>query len=116
VGCVQNGQAPRDVFVGRTAELARMAEVIARAEAGEPWLVAVEGDPGVGKTTLVRRCLTAAPGVRVLQARASLAEADLDFGIVDQLLRAAGAAYPAITLTDGSRLIRLVVRRGRAAA
>ena len=54
---MQDRPAPLDVFVGRTAELARMAEVIARVEAGQPWLVAVEGDPGVGKTALVRRGL-----------------------------------------------------------
>ena len=95
---VQNRQAPLDVFVGRTAELARVAEVVARVEAGEPWLVAVEGDPGMGKTALARRCLAGAAGLRVLQARASLAEADLDFGIADQLFRTVGGAL----LTGGA--------------
>ena len=89
---MQHRQAPLDVFVGRAAERARIAEVIARVQAGQPWLVAIEGDPGVGKTSLVRRCLAEAAGVRVLQARASLPEADLDFGIVDQLLRPTGEA------------------------
>ena len=50
VGGVQDRQVPLDVFVGRTAELARVAEVVTRMEAGEPWLVASEGDPGRGKT------------------------------------------------------------------
>ena len=61
-------------------------------EAGQPWLVAIEGDPGVGKTALARRCLAEAEGVslRVLPARVDQTEADLDFGLVDQLLRAAG--------------------------
>src|SRR5689334_15601630 len=68
-GWVQDRRPPLDVFVGRTAELARMAEVIARMQAGQPWLVAVEGDPGVGKTSLVRRGLAEAAGLRVLQAR-----------------------------------------------
>ena len=95
---VQNRQAPLDVFVGRTAELARVAEVVARVEAGEPWPVAVEGDPGMGKTALARRCLAGAAGLRVLQARASLAEADLDFGIADQLFRTVGGAL----LTGGA--------------
>jgi len=58
-------QVPLDVFVGRVAELARMAEVVAEAEAGQPWLVSIEGDPGAGKTSLARRCLAAAPGLRV---------------------------------------------------
>jgi DNA-binding CsgD family transcriptional regulator len=91
---VQNRQPPLDLFVGREAELARVAEVIALVEAGQPWLVAIEGDPGVGKTALARRCLAAAPGLTVLSARADQAETDLDFGLVDQLFRAAGGVVP----------------------
>jgi hypothetical protein len=83
--------------------------------AGQPWLVAIEGDPGVGKTALVRRCLAEAAGLRVLQARASLPEADLDFGIVDQLLRPAGEAVltaetgaPTSSFAVGARLLEVV--------
>ena len=93
---------PLEVFVGRAAELAAVAQVVTRAEAGEPWLVAIEGDPGAGKTSLVRRCLAQAAGVRVLWARADQTEADLDFGIVDQLLRAAGGVVPALLPWDGA--------------
>jgi AAA ATPase domain len=64
--------------------------------------VAIEGDPGVGKTTLARRCLAQASGLRVLSARADQAESDLDFGIVDQLLRAAGDAVPPVPSTGGA--------------
>ena len=56
-------QVPLDLFVGREAELAQVAEVVTRVEAGQPWLVAIEGDPGVGKTSLARRCLAQAPGL-----------------------------------------------------
>jgi AAA ATPase domain len=102
VGRVRDRQAPLDVFVGRAAELAQVAEVVTRVEAGQPWLVAIEGDPGAGKTSLVRRCLAAAPSLKVLSARASQAETDLDFGIVDQLLRAAGGAGQAVLSADGT--------------
>jgi DNA-binding CsgD family transcriptional regulator len=87
---VQDRQLPLDVFVGRSAELEQVAEVVARVEAGQPWLVALEGDPGMGKTSLARRCLAGVAGLRVLWARAGQAEADLDFGLAHQLLRAAG--------------------------
>jgi len=99
---VQDRQPPLDLFVGRAAELARVAEVMTRVEAGQPWLVAIEGDPGLGKTALARRCLAQAAGLKVLSARGDQAEADLDFGVVDQLLRAAGGAGPAAALTGGA--------------
>ena len=99
---MQNRRMPLDLFVGRAAELASVAEALTKVEAGQPWLVAIEGDPGVGKTALARRCLSEVTGLRVLSARADQAEADLDFGIVDQLLRAARGAFPAATLTGGT--------------
>jgi DNA-binding CsgD family transcriptional regulator len=99
---MQDRPLPLDAFVGRAAELARVAEVVSRAESGQPWLVAIEGDPGVGKTVLARRCLAGISGLRVLSARAGQAEADLDFGIIDQLLRAAGSALPAFPPADGT--------------
>jgi DNA-binding CsgD family transcriptional regulator len=112
---MQDRRVPLDVFVGRLAELALVAEVLTRVEAGEPWLVAVEGDPGVGKTTLARRFLAQASGLKVLSARADQAETDLDFGIIDQLFRAAGDAVPtdgagpaASSFAAGARLLEVV--------
>jgi DNA-binding CsgD family transcriptional regulator len=96
---VRDRQVPLDVFVGRMAELGRVAEVLTRVEAGQPWLVTIEGDPGIGKTALARRCLAQAGGLKVLSARGDPAETDLDFGIVGQLLRAAGDAVPAFPST-----------------
>jgi DNA-binding CsgD family transcriptional regulator len=123
---VQNRQEPHDLFVGRAAELARVAEVFARTEAGQPWLVAIEGDPGVGKTSLARRCLDGTADLTVLWARASQAETDLDFGIVDQLLRTTGTVSPAAALsgvngsstssfTVGARLLEVVGDQGAVA-
>ena len=116
---MQDRQVPLDVFVGRAAELARVAEAVAWAEAGQPWLVAIEGDPGIGKTSLARRCLAGVPGLRVLWARAGQAETDLDFGLVDQLLRAtgdtsrpvlppSGTSPAASSFSVGTRLLEVV--------
>jgi hypothetical protein len=99
---VEDRRVPLDVFVGRVAELAQVAEVLTRVEAGQPWLVAIEGDPGVGNTTLARRCLAQVSGLKVLSARADQAETDLDFGVIDQLFRAAGGAVPMVTSTSGA--------------
>jgi DNA-binding CsgD family transcriptional regulator len=116
---VQERQVPLDVFVGREAELARVAEVLTRVETGQPWLVAIEGEPGMGKTSLARRCLTADAGLKVLWARADQAETDLDFGVVDQLLRTAGevaspvlspgrTGSPASSFAVGAHLLKVV--------
>jgi len=102
VGPVQDRQVPLDVFVGRAAELAQVTEVLTRVQAGQPWLVAIEGEPGMGKTALARRCLAQATGLTVLPARADQAEADLDFGLVDQLLRAAGGGLGPVLPADGA--------------
>jgi DNA-binding CsgD family transcriptional regulator len=99
---VQDRRTPLDVFVGRAAELARVAEIITRVEAGQPWLVAIEGEAGVGKTTLARRCLAGAAEVKLLSARCDQAETDLGFGLVDQLLRAAGDGLATTALTGGT--------------
>jgi len=119
---VQDRQVPLDLFVGRSAELASVAEVVTRVQAEQPWLVAIEGDPGVGKTVLARRCLSGTTGLRVLSARADQTETDLDFGIVDQLFRAAkgvfptavlagGAGSPASSFAVGARLLEVVGER-----
>src|SRR3984885_3647467 len=95
---VQDRRPPLEVFVGRAAELARMAQVVASVETGQPWLVTIEGEPGVGKTALARRSLaatgigTGSEGFRVLSARADQAEADLACGLADRWLGAAGAS------------------------
>ncbi|MFJ8545945.1 ATP-binding protein [Streptomyces sp. NPDC093586] len=46
---------PRGIedFVGREAELARLASLAGRTPTGQPVVVAVSGPPGAGKTTLV---------------------------------------------------------------
>jgi AAA ATPase domain len=98
----RDGQVPLDVFVGRAAELTRVAEAVARSEAGQPWLVAIEGDAGVGETSLARRGLSGISGLKVLLARADQAETDLEFGLVEQLLRAAGDVSRPVVPASGN--------------
>src|SRR5215468_637522 len=81
------GRPEGDVFVGRKAELARLADALARVRQGEPWLVTIEGESGVGKTALARRSLTPSAGLTALWARADPGEGDLEYGLIGQLLR-----------------------------
>jgi len=81
------GGPEEDVFVGRAAELARLADVVARVRRGQPWLVTIEGESGVGKTALARHSLASSSGLTVLWAWADLGEADVEYGIIGQLAR-----------------------------
>jgi DNA-binding CsgD family transcriptional regulator len=74
-----------DAFVARGAELDMMRSALSEARAGRPAIVAVEGEPGIGKTELLRRFLAEAPDVEVLWASGDEAEACLEHGIVSQL-------------------------------
>src|SRR5262249_2373015 len=59
-------------FVGRTPEVDLLREAIARAAAGRGQVVAVVGEPGVGKSRLFHEIIHAMPpsGWRVLEGRA----------------------------------------------
>jgi DNA-binding CsgD family transcriptional regulator/tetratricopeptide (TPR) repeat protein len=82
-------QAP---FVGRREELDALDAALAAARDGAPRVVLVEGPAGIGKTALLERFLAAAGDVAVLRASGDASEAELAFGVADQLLRRAGAA------------------------
>ena len=92
------GGPEADVFVGRETELARLTDVVVRVRQGQPWLVTIEGESGIGKTALARHALASSTGLTALWARADPSEADLGYGIVEQLLRGvdrrALAGYP----------------------
>lgn len=46
----------RDMFVGRDADLAALAQIYARAAGGSRQLVLLSGEPGIGKTRLATEC------------------------------------------------------------
>jgi MoxR-like ATPase len=75
-----------DTFVGRTGLLADLADIAAKVVAGEPWLVLIEGEPGIGKSALIRRFTAQLTGFRVLDAAAQANEADLPTAVLGQLL------------------------------
>jgi ATP/maltotriose-dependent transcriptional regulator MalT len=73
---------------GRDRELALLAGVVEAARAGRRGVVLVEGDAGIGKTSLVRAALGAG-GTITVWARADEDEVGVDNGIIEQLARAA---------------------------
>ncbi|WP_037599898.1 helix-turn-helix transcriptional regulator [Streptacidiphilus rugosus] len=75
-------------FVGRGAELAQLDHCAAQAVGGVPWVVALEGEAGIGKTALVRYFLGhSGHSFRTCWASGDMAEIDLSYGALDQLLR-----------------------------
>ena len=56
-------------FVNRRAELDVLEAAYARAAAGQGCAVALVGDPGVGKSRLIREFVAARSGARVVEAR-----------------------------------------------
>src|SRR5262245_13903034 len=76
-------------FVGRHDPLAVLADELARVAAGEPRIVWVVGESGIGKTALVQRGLDPAPN-RVVWVSGEETETALAWGLVDQARAALG--------------------------
>jgi len=108
----------RDAFVGRQEELTFLTTLLDSARAGTPWVVFVEGAPGMGKTALVSRLLRTAEGFRLLRAAGEEFEQGLPYGVVDQLRSDAGAearGEPAADeLAVGAELFALLDRAQQA--
>ena len=82
--------ATATMFVGRDDELAALAAALADAAAGGPQIVWIEGEAGIGKTALLRRFLTRTPAGSRLLVSGDESEIGLDYGVISQLLGAAG--------------------------
>jgi DNA-binding SARP family transcriptional activator len=92
------GQAPAsvgggEVFVGREAPLRHLAEALAGAEAGRGRVVAVSGEPWIGKTSLLRRFAEQAD-VPVLWGACPEHVAAPPLWPWEQVLRAVGGRFP----------------------
>jgi DNA-binding CsgD family transcriptional regulator len=103
----------------REAELELLGGLVAGAGAGEGALVVVEGQAGVGKTSLLRAAARRgeAEGLRVLRGRGSELDRAFAFGLVRQLFEVEVAGEPEL-LTGGAEAASAVfgsaVGEGRA--
>jgi DNA-binding CsgD family transcriptional regulator len=82
---------PERVFVGRQLELAALSAALAAARASDPQVVLIEGEAGIGKSSLVSEFFGNTPSVPVVTASGEEAEAFLPYGVVEQLTAAAVA-------------------------
>src|SRR3954447_17162697 len=82
-----------DVFVGREAALRQLTEALDVVAGGRGRVVIVSGEPGIGKTSLLRRFADLA-GVPVLWGTCPEHVSAPPLWLWEQVLRAAGTAFP----------------------
>ena len=91
------------VFVGRADELAVLEAAAAAARCGHPQVVLVEGEAGIGKSSLLARFASGLDGAAVLRASGDEAELLVPYGVVGQLVasaRGAGGHPPGLLSSD----------------
>ncbi|RFS87416.1 LuxR family transcriptional regulator [Actinomadura spongiicola] len=82
------------MFAGREQELAGVAGLLASARASRGGGVVLVGEPGIGKSALLRQAARLATDMRVLQATGAETEAPLAYAVLHQLL------YPVLNRVD----------------
>ena len=89
--------APQQVFVGREAEMATLRSRLVAALDGNGGLVLVGGEPGVGKTTLVRQLIREAEqrGALAVFGRCYESEGTVPYSPFVEMLEQALAIMPA---------------------
>ncbi len=81
-----------EFFVGRAGELAALDAEMRAVRTGQPRVVLVEGEAGIGKSSLLARFTSANQDACLLWASGEESELLLAWGVVDQLLAAARSA------------------------
>jgi len=76
---------PARVFAGRLHELDALGTALAAARTGEPQVVLIQGEAGIGKSSLILEFLADQPGLPAIIASGDAAEAALNYGLVQQL-------------------------------
>ena len=101
------GAGSANPLVGRTEEREAIDAAVREAVAGQPSVVWVEGDPGFGKTALVRHALGRMPtGVRVYEAHADELATEVPFELAGRL----GASITESSFAAGMQLLEVWAR------
>jgi DNA-binding CsgD family transcriptional regulator len=92
-----------DRFVGRAGELALLDAELQAARAGQPRVVLIEGEPGIGKSSLLTQFVLAHEDICLLRASGDEAEMLLGWGLADQLLASVDPAVAAGAWPDPAK-------------
>ena len=82
------------MLLGREQERREIDQALAQARSGASSVLALTGEPGIGKTALLDYAAGQAGGMRLLRARGIKSEAQIPFGSLLELIR------PALVLLD----------------
>jgi DNA-binding CsgD family transcriptional regulator/tetratricopeptide (TPR) repeat protein len=82
---------PARIFVGRQPQLGALAAALAAAQGGQPQVVVVEGEAGIGKSSLVFEFLRGRRSMPAITASGEAGESVLPYGVLRQLAVAAAA-------------------------
>src|SRR5271156_2194402 len=77
------------MLLGREQERLEIEHALVRARSGASTVIALVGEPGIGKTVLLGEAAERAAGMRLLRARGIESEAHIPFGSLLELLRPA---------------------------
>ena len=72
-------------FLGRASECRRLDDMLAHARDGQSAVLVIRGEPGIGKTALLRYAARQASGLRVAQVEGVQAEMELPFSGIHRL-------------------------------
>jgi predicted ATPase len=92
------------MLLGRDDERLALDRVLAEARQGRSGVLALVGEPGIGKTSLLEHAAARADGMRVLRARGIQSEAEVPFAGLAELLRPALSALDRIPPPQASAL------------
>jgi hypothetical protein len=110
----QRVELARGGIVGRETELTAVASFL-DATAPRPAALVIEGEPGIGKTTIVRAALeqASAAGIRVLVARPAAGEVELPYiGLGDLLGFVDSAALMSLASRQRAAIEAALAREG----
>jgi DNA-binding CsgD family transcriptional regulator len=91
--------------LGRGPEIGRVRHALSEAAAGRGSALVVRGEPGMGKTTVLRSGVEGAPeGMRIVWAGGVEAEAEIDYATLTDVLRPAVDSLDALVPTQRTAL------------
>jgi DNA-binding CsgD family transcriptional regulator len=96
--------------VGREAEVDRLTTLVGQAASGRGAAVVLDGEAGIGKTTLLDTVTAECDrlGVRVFRGGAAVIEQRLPFAVVDGCLGITAGPHPAAVAADCDRIAALL--------